>query len=277
MRTLLVSVFFSGSCVLLVTAAEAQPVANLPLTCSTASAIGQPQNNCGGDWAYLLPNSDHLIVLRGPSSAPTWATVSSLAGNETLAVCSLPVEAGTYSGCRDAAGVRGIVYLARNQVFFGAPGTLPSSVNILTLEPDRAIEITAPGVYVINRNWVTGPNSGALLINADDVTVDLQGFEISGGYIVSNGRNVSIHNGRLHGGALAIASYGPSAVLQDLRVHVDRGTAISLLGAGSLLHDSTVTVGEGLSVRAGDDTIVRNNRLEGRMLWPSKRLPRVLR
>ena len=48
MRTLLVSVFFSGSCVLLVTAAEAQPVANLPLTCSTASAIGQPQNNCGG-------------------------------------------------------------------------------------------------------------------------------------------------------------------------------------------------------------------------------------
>ena len=44
----------------------AAPVANLPLTCSSASAIGQPQNNCSGVWAYQTPN-EQLVVLRGPS------------------------------------------------------------------------------------------------------------------------------------------------------------------------------------------------------------------
>jgi hypothetical protein len=265
MRRPVVSILFAISCGLVVTAAEAQPVADLPLTCPDAGAIGQ--QSCS-NLTYESPTNDQLIVLRGSG---TWARAASIAAGEAVAVCSLPVEPGTYSNCRDGAGTRRIVYRPKTQIFSSLPPqpppAPPSFANILTLDPTRAIEITAPGVYLLNRNWVTGPNGPGILISADDVTLDLQGFEYHGeaGGIVSNGRNVVIRNGRVSATtAFAITSFGPSAVIHDLRVHVDVGTAISLLGAGSLLHDSTVTVGEGLSVRAHDDTIVRNNRLEGR-------------
>ena len=41
MRRPIVSILFVIGCGLVVTAAEAQPVANLPLTCPDAGAIGQ--------------------------------------------------------------------------------------------------------------------------------------------------------------------------------------------------------------------------------------------
>jgi hypothetical protein len=69
LRLFAASAFASG----LFPVAQAAPVANLPLTCPNAAAIGQPQNNCSG------------FVYRQPS-------------------------------CRDASGVRRIVYLAKRQV-----------------------------------------------------------------------------------------------------------------------------------------------------------------
>ena len=133
------------------TAARAAPFANLPLTCSSASAIGQPQNNCTGDWVYLLPNTDELVVLKGPASAPTWARAANVASSETVAVCSLPVEPGGYSGCKDASGVRRIVYLPKIQVFLGSPSPPlpPPPSGARTLDLSRTpVEITEQGVYV---------------------------------------------------------------------------------------------------------------------------------
>ena len=85
MRRPIVSMLFAISCGLLVTAAEAAPVANLPLTCSSADAIGQPQNNCGGDWSYQTPTAE-LIVLKGPSATATWIRASNLTSSDTVAV-----------------------------------------------------------------------------------------------------------------------------------------------------------------------------------------------
>ena len=62
------------ACGLFVPVAQAAPVANLPLTCPDAGAIGQ--TNCGG-LVYQSPTAQ-LIVLKGPSSAATWARASSL-------------------------------------------------------------------------------------------------------------------------------------------------------------------------------------------------------
>ena len=114
--------FFAIVCGFSVTVAHAAPVANLPLTCSSAGAIGQPQNNCDGDWAYQLPNTDQLIVVKGPSSAAVWSRASSLTNSDTVNVCTLPVEPGTYSNCRDAAGVRRYAFVPKSQVF---PGSSP--------------------------------------------------------------------------------------------------------------------------------------------------------
>ena len=269
MRSPIVSILFAISCVLLVTAAEAAPVANLPLTCSSADAIGQPQDNCSGDWAYQLPNTDQLIVLKGPSSAPVWSRASSLTNSDTVNVCTLPVEPGTYSNCRDAAGVRRYAFVPKSQVF---PDSSISGARILDLSR-TPVEIREPGVYVINRNWVTGTPGGAILISADDVTVDLQGFELHGGNgdaIVSNGRNALIRNGRVRANLSGIISNGPFAVLENLHVHATGGGAVWLLGAGSLLRNSTVIGTEDSGpVIAAEDTVVRENRISGGQFGPA--------
>ena len=99
------------ACGLFVPVAQAAPVANLPLTCPDAGAIGQ--TNCGG-LVYQSP-TPQLIVLKGPSSAATWARANSLTSSDTVAVCTLPVEPGTYSSCRDASGVRRLFLCQRTR------------------------------------------------------------------------------------------------------------------------------------------------------------------
>ena len=201
--------------------AEAQLVANLPLTCSSASAIGQPQNNCNGDWAYQTPN-ERLSCSAGLSSAPTWALAANVAGADAIAVCSLPVEPGGYSGCKDASGVRRIVYLAKSQFSVRRPlhphrrrrrrprrtmdrrGSGGARIlDLSSLPSTRPIEITVPGVYVLNRDWRPYSSGSNITITANNVTLDLQGFELfgeaytDGAVIRSTGQDVTIRNGRV--------------------------------------------------------------------------------
>ena len=80
--------------------AQSAPVPNLALTCSDENAIGQPQDACHGIWAYQIP-TDPLIVSSG--SSYVWRVFGDLIGADTVLVCTLPVEPGQYSSCRDAA------------------------------------------------------------------------------------------------------------------------------------------------------------------------------
>jgi hypothetical protein len=254
------------------TAARAAPAANLPLTCSSASAIAQPQNNCNGAWAYKTPSNDQLVVLKGPASAPTWALAANVAGTEAIAVCSLPVEPGGYSNCKDSSGVRRIVYLAKNQVFFSSPPPPPpAGARVLDLSRTPA-EITEPGVYVLSQNWVVSdlaPPNGIIVITANGVTLDLQGFELvvdGNTAIVSSGNLVYIRNGWVHAeGGTAIRASGPGTYIEHIYASVGSGTAVDLGGRGSTLTESTATAGlSGIGLRLGDDTVVRNTRISGR-------------
>ena len=119
------------ACDLFVAMAQA-PVANLPLTCPSAAAIGQ--QSCS-NLTYQSPTSEQLIVLR---SNGTWARAANLAGTDTVAVCALPVQPGTYSSCRDASGVRRIAYVPKSQVFTvrrpppsGGTGGSPGSIAVV--------------------------------------------------------------------------------------------------------------------------------------------------
>jgi len=150
----------SAIATLLAVESYAAPVANLPLTCSSATAIGQPQNDCDGVWAYQTPSSD-LIVLEPPSSAPTWNRATNLASNETVAVCSLPVEPGAYSSCRDAAGVRRIVYVAKSQVFAAAPTRAEKSGPNIWVATDAGIKLVTSDGETLFSNVQVGVRPAA--------------------------------------------------------------------------------------------------------------------
>ena len=262
MRWLALPILFVGcGCY---TAAEAQPVANLPLTCPNAANIGQPQNNCSG-LTYQRPTSDQLIVLR---SNGTWIRAANLASSDTLAVCSLPVEPGTYSSCKDAAGVRRIAYLAKSQVF-GSTTSPPSGGGS---GGGRVLDLTAPvvisesGSYRLDKNWnVEGFSSVPIEIKAPNVTLDLAGFELSGNrpLIVVDGSFVTMGNGRLRSTAgTAIMGGGEAVLVERMRITVEGGNqsseAIDLYGARTVIADSFISAHQG-GVFAERGVTVRNN------------------
>jgi len=270
MRKLLVSIFLTTGCLLPVTFAEAAPVANLPLTCSSANAIGQPQNNCDGDWSYQTPTAE-LIVLKGPSASATWIRASNLTSSDTVNVCTLPVEPGTYSSCRDAAGVRRYAFVPKSQVFPDSSPPPPASGGARILDLSTLpVEITEPGVYVLNRSWDVAtplPPGVAILVTANNVTLDLQGFElladVPSAAIRSSGQEVTIRNGRVRPSmGYAIDVSGARTRIEGILASTPRGVAIQLGGHGSILTNSVVNVGtDATAVNAGDDTIVRSNSL----------------
>jgi hypothetical protein len=67
-------------------------------------------------------------------------------------------------------------------------------------------------------------------------------------------------------GFFGITASGPDTRVERVRVDISQGgIGVRLLGAGSILTDSVVDVGQGSAVVAGDDTIVRGNRIRGRL------------
>lgn len=244
------------------------PVANLPLTCPSAANIGQPQNNCSG-LTYQQPTSDLLIVLR---SNGTWMRAVNLVANETVAVCALPVQPGTYSSCKDASGVRRIVYLNHRQVFPSPPPPPPpppAGARILDLST-TPVQITEQGVYVLDRNWSVSefaPPGGIIVITGNGVILDLQGFELiveSNTAIVSSGDAVTIRNGTVYAeGGTAIRTSGNTSI-EHIVAAVSSGTAVDL-GGFSILAESSAGAGlSGTGVRAGDGTEIRDSGISGR-------------
>ena len=101
--------------------------------------------------------------------------------------------------------------------------------------------ITAPGHYVLTRDIVSTTNP-VILIQADDVTLDLNGRMISSGstlnylvQIADGNTNVSIRNGRLSGGNYGI--YYTSTVartrvrIENVEVQGTNSSAIYVFGA----------------------------------------------
>jgi hypothetical protein len=248
------------------TRAQLAPVANLPLTCPSAANVGQPQNNCSA-LTYQLPTSDQLIVLR---SNGTWVQAANLAAAETLTVCALAVQPGTYSSCRDSAGVRRLVQLPKSQVFLPpTPTPTPSGARILDLSR-TPVQLTEQGVYVLDRNWWISdlaPPGGAIVITGNGVTLDLRGFELGGEsieVIVSTGSVVTIRNGTVFTeGGTAIRTTG-STRIEHVLASVGSGTAVRLDGLGSAFIESRASAGlSGTGLRAGDGTHVRNSSIYG--------------
>ena len=124
------------ACGLFVPVAQAAPVANLPLTCPDAGAIG-PKPTVAA-W-YISHPQPQLIVLKGPSSAATWARANESyeLANTWLFVRSrwsqVPIRAVEM---RQACGA--LFLSPKNQVFPDSPPPPSSSSGA------RVLDLSAP-------------------------------------------------------------------------------------------------------------------------------------
>jgi hypothetical protein len=139
-----------------------------------------------------------------------------------------------------------------------------------TVIPSLPYTISQQGSYVLNGNLTGVVGQDGITISASNVTIDLQGFEISGGgssgYAITglplNPANVAVRNGTIRNwdGGQAVR-LGDGAVVDDLRVYASAsGLGGIVLGNNSRLSNCHVegytNIASGISV--GTDSIVDN-------------------
>jgi hypothetical protein len=126
-------------------------------------------------------------------------------------------------------------------------------------------KITQPGSYQLASNLTVPTNSEAIVITADDVTLDLNGFTISGpgvdfvcaqcsSGVVSGNDNITVRNGSVIGMAFGVA-LGSGALIEG--VHAKGNLTAITVVSGVVRHCSTVSNYYGIYVYAG--TLVEAN------------------
>jgi hypothetical protein len=164
----------------LVAVAHGAPVSNLALTCSDENAIGQNQNACDGIWAYKMP-TDALIVSAG--SLGIWRRFGELIGADTVLVCTLPVEPGYYSSCRDTNGVRRIAFVRKDSIVAGGSVTVSKTGGDYTDPVTAAQNAFAGDTWCVAPQWPAQPcvmaiGEGVFILNG---TLNIpQGLAVSG-------------------------------------------------------------------------------------------------
>jgi len=128
--------------------------------------------------------------------------------------------------------------------------------------------ITAQGSYIINQNLKA--NWHGIKVQANNVTIDLNGYSISGnnasgGYgVYMNGcSNVEIRNGTIRNfgsrGIYEEGSSGNSHRVINVRVMNNKGSGISLNGNNHMLKDCTISNNGGYGIYAYSGSTVSGN------------------
>jgi len=120
--------------------------------------------------------------------------------------------------------------------------------------PGAPIQITEPGSYILTSNLSVNVNTTAILIQTDDVTLDLNGFTISGPVVCSRGdpttcstsglgigidaadqRNITVRNGVVRGmGSDGVIVNGRGARVSNLTVTENAENGLAISGSGTL-------------------------------------------
>ena len=123
-----------------------------------------------------------------------------------------------------------------------APASKSSDTAVQTsIQVQTPISITEPGNYRLNTNLVgAGATETVILILSSDVTLDLNGFSVTGleNVIVANGSNVAILNGTVsNADDQAISIGGSNCRVEKLRIGGRDGM---LLDRNCIVKDNTV-------------------------------------
>src|SRR5713101_7895158 len=130
--------------------------------------------------------------------------------------------------------------------------------------------ITNAGSYYLTSNLFSGIFGGnGVIIKADNVSLDLNGFSLSAGPILFGGlpgagvnvpspqQNISIRNGNLTGWSIAgvQGSAASNSRLDHLRAAGNSGTGLAI-GSGSTVNSCTASANGGDGILAGKDTSI---------------------
>ena len=100
--------------------------------------------------AYEIPTNP-LIVSSG--SSYVWRKAGDLAGSDLVLVCTIPVEPGAYSSCRDAAGIRRTAFVPKDSVITGGR----NSVIVSKTGGDYTDPVTAAENAFAGDTWCVAP------------------------------------------------------------------------------------------------------------------------
>ena len=204
--------YLLGLALLVSAAAHSAPVPKLVLTCSDENAIGQPQDACHGTWAYALP-TDPLIVSSG--SSYVWRVFGGLSGTDTVLVCTLPVEPGQYSSCRDAAGVRRTDLLPKYSIVGD------DSVTVSKTGGDYTDPVTAADNALFGDRWCVRPQwpeQPCVMAIGEGVFILRHMLAIPPGVVVAGaGKGDTMLVLPDHGGGIAVSSFG-NVRISDLTI-----------------------------------------------------------
>ena len=160
-------------------AAHSAPVPNLALTCSDENAIGQPQNACHGVWAYQVPTNASVV---SSGSSYVWRVFGDLIGADTVLVCTLPVEPGQYSSCRDAAGMRRTALVRKDSIVAGGSVTVDQTGADYTDPVTAAQNAFAGDTWCVAPQWPAQP---CVMAIGDGVFVLHETLRIPEGLVVA--------------------------------------------------------------------------------------------
>lgn len=185
------------------------------------------------------------------------------------------------------AGLAGILALALAPAFRPAPmtGCEPTPISSLPAT------ITESGVYCLTDNLTAVAGSHGIDVNAQHVTIDLNGFALQGvpgslnGIETSNITGLRVRNGWVRDFDGLGVSAGDSALLTDVRLSgngsggvaagrgsildacsaVGNGGTVIDLGPASIVRDTFVRTNDDAAevIRVGADSLVESTRVEG--------------
>jgi hypothetical protein len=134
-------------------------------------------------------------------------------------------------------------------------------------DPGYPARLTRPGSYILGSNLTPGPGVDGIDVAATDITIDLNGFTISGGAAggTSNGRyaildradRLTVKNGTIGafrdlggtGGAGIYAPNRPYLIVENMRI-LNSGIGIESDGGSfTRIQDSTVATNKGKGIR----------------------------
>lgn len=169
-------------------------------------------------------------------------------------------------------------------VGYGDIAALPSATTFAEVQPKVPIStanfvINQPGSYYLTGN-LYADNVDAIIVRADDVTLDLMGFTLAGvqpyrGIFIEGGRkNVEIRNGTIRGFGSGIstdfneANEGHSVI--GVRIVENDGSGIYLVGSYHLIKNCTVACNAGSGIYAYTKSRVIDNSVylnQGDGIW----------
>lgn len=128
-------------------------------------------------------------------------------------------------------------------------------------------DITSAGSYQLTSNVSLALGTYGIMVSADDVTIDLNGFLMSGaggsdvGIQLSNADDVEIRNGTIQGfGQDGIGGSGDRTRIINMRMVENgfSGVSLEVTDKGHLVQNSTVSGGDGTGISLGHSSTVRD-------------------